>query len=167
MYGGTTGRHVARHGADPARPREAPVDPTLGHDMFQRPRPVRVHGGPERPRSARASVRASGSSFIDDDVTYFLGRETIIVTRREGMAIWREKLFVLMAQCGSRRGTDPVNVKSANASTGKEWLSTLHQGDPVYHSDGGTTRCWRRLRQLSRVRALGATCAVVVASDLL
>jgi KUP system potassium uptake protein len=32
------------------------------------------------------------------DVTYFLGRETIIVTRRNGMAIWREKLFVLMAR---------------------------------------------------------------------
>jgi KUP system potassium uptake protein len=33
-----------------------------------------------------------------DDLTYFLGRETIIVTRRQGMAIWREKLFVLMAR---------------------------------------------------------------------
>ena len=31
MYGGTTGRHVASHGADPARPGGAPVDPTLGH----------------------------------------------------------------------------------------------------------------------------------------
>lgn len=51
MYGGTTGRHVARHGADPARPGGAPVDPTLGHDMFQRPRPVRVHGGPDPPAS--------------------------------------------------------------------------------------------------------------------
>jgi len=33
-----------------------------------------------------------------DDLVYFLGRETIIVTRRRGMAIWREKLFVLMAR---------------------------------------------------------------------
>ena len=33
-----------------------------------------------------------------EDVTYFLGRETIIVTRRNGMATWREKLFVLMAR---------------------------------------------------------------------
>jgi KUP system potassium uptake protein len=33
-----------------------------------------------------------------DDVTYFLGRETLIVTRRQGMATWREKLFVLMAR---------------------------------------------------------------------
>ena len=29
---------------------------------------------------------------------YFLGRETIIVTRRPGMATWRERLFVLMAR---------------------------------------------------------------------
>jgi hypothetical protein len=49
--------------------------------MFQRPRPVRVRG-----------------------------RETIIVTRREGMAIWREKLFVLMAQCGSRHGFLPATT---------------------------------------------------------
>jgi KUP system potassium uptake protein len=33
-----------------------------------------------------------------DDVTYFLGRETLIVTRRKGMATWREHLFVLMAR---------------------------------------------------------------------
>jgi KUP system potassium uptake protein len=32
------------------------------------------------------------------DVTYFLGRETIIVTERPGMAPWREKVFVLMAR---------------------------------------------------------------------
>ncbi|MNC87866.1 potassium transport protein Kup [compost metagenome] len=32
------------------------------------------------------------------DVTYFLGRETIIVSREHGMAVWREKLFVLMAR---------------------------------------------------------------------
>ena len=33
-----------------------------------------------------------------DDVTYFLGRETILATKRPGMAIWREKLFVLMVR---------------------------------------------------------------------
>jgi hypothetical protein len=32
------------------------------------------------------------------------------VTRREGMAIWREKLFVLMAQCGSRHGFLPATT---------------------------------------------------------
>jgi KUP system potassium uptake protein len=32
------------------------------------------------------------------DITYFLGRETLIVTRQRGMAMWREKLFVFMAR---------------------------------------------------------------------
>jgi KUP system potassium uptake protein len=43
-------------------------------------------------------ARAQGLNADLDDITYFLGRETLIVTRRRGMAIWREKLFVLMAR---------------------------------------------------------------------
>ena len=37
-------------------------------------------------------------SIGSPDVTYFLGRETVIVTKTPGMAVWREKLFVLMAR---------------------------------------------------------------------
>ncbi|HYE25496.1 MAG TPA: potassium transporter Kup [Clostridia bacterium] len=33
-----------------------------------------------------------------DDTTFFLGREHLIATNRPGMAIWREKLFALMAR---------------------------------------------------------------------
>ena len=33
-----------------------------------------------------------------DDVTYFLGRESLRATDRPGMALWREKLFALMAR---------------------------------------------------------------------
>jgi KUP system potassium uptake protein len=47
------------------------------------------------------ALRAAQSHGLDidaDDVTYFLGRETILVTHRRGMAIWREKLFVLMTR---------------------------------------------------------------------
>ena len=33
-----------------------------------------------------------------DDITYFLGKETLIVTAERGMAVWREKLFVVMAR---------------------------------------------------------------------
>jgi KUP system potassium uptake protein len=47
---------------------------------------------------ALEQAREQGLEIDTEDVTYFLGRETIIVTRREGMAIWREKLFVLMAR---------------------------------------------------------------------
>jgi KUP system potassium uptake protein len=43
-------------------------------------------------------ARAAGLEIDDEDITYFLGRETIIVTSRPGMAMWREQLFVLMAR---------------------------------------------------------------------
>jgi KUP system potassium uptake protein len=72
------------------------VEP-LGHDLFN----VRLQYGfmedPDVPR-ALAQARQQGLVLDGDDLTYFLGRETIIVTRRRGMATWREKLFVLMAR---------------------------------------------------------------------
>jgi KUP system potassium uptake protein len=43
-------------------------------------------------------ARAQGLDADLEDVTYFLGRETIIVSARRGMARWRERLFVLMAR---------------------------------------------------------------------
>jgi len=69
----------------------------LPHDLFN----VRVqYGFMEDPDVPQALAEASRQGLIidPDDLTYFLGRETIIVTRRKGMAIWREKLFVLMAR---------------------------------------------------------------------
>ena len=69
----------------------------LGHDLFD----VRVQYGfmedPDVPE-ALAQAREQGLPLDSDDLTYFLGRETIIVTRRKGMAVWREHLFVLMAR---------------------------------------------------------------------
>jgi KUP system potassium uptake protein len=69
----------------------------LGHDLYN----VRVQYGfmedPDVPE-ALAQVREKGLRLDEEDLTYFLGRETIIVTRRRGMALWREKLFVLMAR---------------------------------------------------------------------
>jgi KUP system potassium uptake protein len=47
---------------------------------------------------ALTAAREQGLEMEADDVTYFLGRETIIVTERPGMASWREKLFILMAR---------------------------------------------------------------------
>ncbi len=43
-------------------------------------------------------LRELGVPIDPDDVTFFLGRETIVVTRHPGMATWREHLFVLMAR---------------------------------------------------------------------
>ncbi len=69
----------------------------LGHDIYN----VRVqYGFMEDPDVPEALVRARELGLVMDpeDLTYFLGRETIIVTRRKGMAVWREKLFVVMAR---------------------------------------------------------------------
>jgi KUP system potassium uptake protein len=52
---------------------------------------------PDVPDALRLA-RAAGLEIDDNDITYFLGRETIIVTSRPGMAMWREQLFVLMAR---------------------------------------------------------------------
>jgi KUP system potassium uptake protein len=48
--------------------------------------------------AALKQAREQGLPLDPDDLTYFLGRETIIVTHRKGMAVWREKLFVVMAR---------------------------------------------------------------------
>jgi KUP system potassium uptake protein len=62
---------------------------------------VRVQYGfmqdPDVPR-ALLTARDLGVELDMDDLTYFLGRETIIVSDRPGMAAWREKLFVVMAR---------------------------------------------------------------------
>jgi KUP system potassium uptake protein len=50
-------------------------------------------------------AREHGLEMEEDDVTYFLGRETLIVAKTEGMAVWREKLFVLMARNAVRATT--------------------------------------------------------------
>jgi KUP system potassium uptake protein len=69
----------------------------LGHDVYN----VRVrYGFMQDPNVPETLLEAKAKGVLVDleDVTYFLGRETIIVTRHDGMATWREKLFVLMAR---------------------------------------------------------------------
>jgi KUP system potassium uptake protein len=48
--------------------------------------------------AALGVARQQGLELDDEDVTYFLGRETLIVTKSPGMAMWRERLFVLMVR---------------------------------------------------------------------
>jgi KUP system potassium uptake protein len=76
----------------------------LGHGVFD----VRVsYGFMEDPNVPEALVNACehGLELDEDDVTYFLGRETLIVTKAPGMALWRERLFVLMARNAVRATT--------------------------------------------------------------
>ena len=53
---------------------------------------------PDVPHALVAAARSLGLKFDYQDVVYFLGRETLLVTQRRGMAVWREKLFVLMSR---------------------------------------------------------------------
>jgi len=41
---------------------------------------------------------ADGLSFREEETTFFLSRETIIPTKRPGMALWRERLFATMSR---------------------------------------------------------------------
>ncbi len=52
--------------------------------------------------AALAQARDVGLDIDLNDVTYFLGRETLLVTRQPGMAKWREQLFVLMSRNAQR-----------------------------------------------------------------
>jgi KUP system potassium uptake protein len=52
--------------------------------------------------AALIAARAQGLVVDEDDVTYFLGRETLIATKAPGMALWRERLFVLIARNAGR-----------------------------------------------------------------
>jgi KUP system potassium uptake protein len=79
-----------------AREHQVSVEP-FGQHVYN----VRVQNGFMQDADvpdALALARERGLMMDPEDVTFFLGRETIIVTHRRGMAIWREKLFVLMAR---------------------------------------------------------------------
>jgi KUP system potassium uptake protein len=45
---------------------------------------------------------SQGLEFQEERTTFFLSRETLIATRSPGMAIWREKLFSVMARNAQR-----------------------------------------------------------------
>ena len=127
VHDGAAARHAAGAGAQPALQQGAArarrhAD---GHDPAGAARAADAAGhGPRagpgrvrRRRSATASwriptcprrwsrAREQGLELDEDDVTYFLGRETLIVTTNPGMAMWRERLFVLMARNAVRATT--------------------------------------------------------------
>jgi KUP system potassium uptake protein len=76
----------------------------LGQGVFD---VVARYGFMEDPNvpEALALAKEQGLELDETDVTYFLGRETLIATRTKGMAMWREKLFVLMARNAVRATT--------------------------------------------------------------
>ncbi|HEX5829978.1 MAG TPA: potassium transporter Kup [Gemmatimonadaceae bacterium] len=74
----------------------AQVEP-LGHGLWQVVLRYGFMQDVDIPAALRA-IEQDGLAFPPMETTYFLGCETILATKRPGMAIWREHLFVLMAR---------------------------------------------------------------------
>jgi KUP system potassium uptake protein len=70
---------------------------TLGHGFF---RMVMKYGFMDEPNVPQALelVRSSELNLSPGRTTYFLGRETLIPSRKPGMALWREHLFAVMSR---------------------------------------------------------------------
>jgi KUP system potassium uptake protein len=43
------------------------------------------------------NLQMPGFAYVPEHTTYFLGRETIIASKRPGMALWREKIFSIIS----------------------------------------------------------------------
>ena len=69
-------------------------------------RVIARHGFAEDPEVPPVLELLAQHGLVIDpaDSTFFLGRETLIATKRPGMAIWREKLFVALSR-NARRAT--------------------------------------------------------------
>jgi KUP system potassium uptake protein len=81
--------------------RRVTIEP-LGSNFF---RVTLRYGFSEEPDvpAAMALARARGLPIDKDDITYFLGRETLLAAaRHSGMAQWRESLFSLMSKNAMR-----------------------------------------------------------------
>ncbi len=48
------------------------------------------------------AAKKQGFQFQFEEITFFLGRETILASREPGMAIWREKIFAFMLRNAQR-----------------------------------------------------------------
>jgi KUP system potassium uptake protein len=69
-------------------------------------RVIARHGFAEDPEvpPVLALLAEQGLAIDPAESTFFLGRETLLATKRPGMAIWREKLFVTLSR-NARRAT--------------------------------------------------------------
>ncbi len=69
----------------------------LGHGFY---RIVLGYGFMEDPNvpDALSELKVAGLDLRPAHTSYFLGRETLIPSKRPGMAVWREQLFAVMSR---------------------------------------------------------------------
>ena len=70
----------------------------------RRPLIPRVDDPTPRAPAVLGRLREGGLEIDVARTTFFLGRETLIATKRPGMAMWRERLFALLSR-NARRAT--------------------------------------------------------------
>ena len=61
-------------------------------------RVVAHYGFMEHPDIPALLEKRGVPHYVAEHTTFFLGRETVIATKRPGMALWREKLFIYMSR---------------------------------------------------------------------
>ena len=69
----------------------------LGHGFFRMVMHYGFMEDPDVPRDLKG-VKHPELKLPPMDTTYFLGRETLIASKRPGMALWREQLFAIMSR---------------------------------------------------------------------
>jgi KUP system potassium uptake protein len=69
----------------------------VGHGIYTMKLVYGFMEDPDVPDALRVA-RTHGLEIDLDDITYFLGRETLLLTGRRGMARWRERVFVVMTR---------------------------------------------------------------------
>jgi len=76
-------------------------------------RVVASHGFAEDPKvpAVLERLRTMGLDIDSEETTFFLGRETLLATKRPGMAIWRERLFTVLSR-NARRATRYYGIPS-------------------------------------------------------
>ena len=60
---------------------------------------------PDVPQLLRRAKNHLGFEYNPQDITYFLGRETVVASEKPGMAIWREHLFSFLARIAEPPGS--------------------------------------------------------------
>ena len=48
--------------------------------------------------AALDALSLAGAPLVAEETTYFVGTETLLATKRPGLPLWRERLFVLMSR---------------------------------------------------------------------
>jgi len=73
----------------------------LGEHIFRINASIGFAEDPDVP-ALLAQCHIDGRGFDLQETTFFLGRETILATKKPGMALWREKLFAWMSRNAER-----------------------------------------------------------------